>query len=244
MATLKKYLKKRTYRERDQPASRTQFGLLEKHKDYVQRARRFQRQRKTIETLQKKAAEKNPDEFHFSMEYQRTNQGVPIQQEGRKLSAEEEALLESQDQNYVNLKLMQERKKLDKLSAQLHFIGVPASNKHIVFADSVKEAKKFSPSEYFDTPEELLSRSFNRPRRKQLEERVVHGAKDIDLAAIERSRTKRYKVLEQRVQRCDKLASVAERFALRKQLAKGDAVDKVDCGDGTIVHKWRMTRKK
>jgi hypothetical protein len=40
--------------------------------------------------------------------------------------------------------------------------------KHTVFVDSVAEARAFKPEEYFDTPTELVGRSHNRPRLRQL----------------------------------------------------------------------------
>lgn len=133
----------------------------------------------------------------FGAPYLHMLHGLLARQE-RELSTEELRLLESQDENYVNMKLQQERKVIDiisvelvhsficvslfscctiqrieKLGAELHFLGVPAENKHIVFADSLAEAKQFSPTEYFGTPNEFLNRSFNRPRADQLGKNVL-----------------------------------------------------------------------
>lgn len=47
-------------------------GLLEKHKDYVLRARDFQRKQATLKQLRSKAAMRNPDEFYFAMQKSRT----------------------------------------------------------------------------------------------------------------------------------------------------------------------------
>lgn len=59
--------------------------------------------------------------------------------------------------------------KVKKLKASLHMIGVePKERKHVVFVESKAEVKAFSPEEYFQTPAELLGRSFNRPRERQL----------------------------------------------------------------------------
>ncbi|KAL2456132.1 Uncharacterized protein Adt_46929 [Abeliophyllum distichum] len=43
------------------------FGILEKHKDYVQRARAYHQKEQTIQKLKEKAAFRNPDEFYFKM---------------------------------------------------------------------------------------------------------------------------------------------------------------------------------
>lgn len=55
------------------------------------------------------------------------------------------------------------------MQASLHMIGAAAPNSHIVFVDSVHDAKKFDPATHFDTVPELMDRTFNRPRKSQLE---------------------------------------------------------------------------
>lgn len=59
--------------------------------------------------------------------------------------------------------------RLEKMQGDLHFIGAPVQNRHTVFVDSADAARNFNAAEYFDTEEELLSRSFNRPRKEQLD---------------------------------------------------------------------------
>ena len=48
MSSLQNAIKRRTHKERAQPAARAKFGLLEKHKDYVERAKDFHRKENTI----------------------------------------------------------------------------------------------------------------------------------------------------------------------------------------------------
>lgn len=48
------------------------MGLLEKHKDYVLRARDYNKKQKRLRALQLKAAFKNPDEFYFKMQTTKT----------------------------------------------------------------------------------------------------------------------------------------------------------------------------
>lgn len=59
---------RKPYRERPQPLGRKKHGLLEKHKDYVQRARSYHKKEKALKTLQEKARLRNPDEFYFKMQ--------------------------------------------------------------------------------------------------------------------------------------------------------------------------------
>jgi hypothetical protein len=56
--------------------ARKKFGLLEKHKDYVERARDFHKKDNTIKHLKRKAEERNPDEFYFAMQKAKTKDGV------------------------------------------------------------------------------------------------------------------------------------------------------------------------
>ena len=73
MSSLRNSLHRRNHKERSQLAHRAKFGILEKHKDYVLRARDYHSKQERIKTLQKKAANRNKDEFYFGMVNQRTN---------------------------------------------------------------------------------------------------------------------------------------------------------------------------
>ena len=43
------------------------MGLLEKHKDYVERAKNYHVKERRLKGLRTKAAFRNPDEFYFKM---------------------------------------------------------------------------------------------------------------------------------------------------------------------------------
>ena len=57
---------------------RRRLGRLERKKDYKARADDFHRKEKALGALQRKAEERNPDEFYFGMEHSRTRGGVHI----------------------------------------------------------------------------------------------------------------------------------------------------------------------
>ncbi len=72
MSSLRNSLHRRSHKERSQLSHRTRLGILEKHKDYVLRARDYHSKQDRINRLREKAATRNKDEFYFSMTRQRT----------------------------------------------------------------------------------------------------------------------------------------------------------------------------
>ena len=67
--------------------------------------------------------------------------------------------------------------KVERLQRSLHFIGAPQQSRHTVFLDG-EEVPSFSPQHHFDTPAELLGRSYNRPRNQQLGSAVLVSSSD------------------------------------------------------------------
>ncbi|KAH7665023.1 Small-subunit processome Utp11 protein [Dioscorea alata] len=76
MSSLRNAISRRAHKERAQPHNRKKFGILEKHKDYVVRAKSFHQKEETLKKLREKAAFKNPDEFSFAMINSRMVDGV------------------------------------------------------------------------------------------------------------------------------------------------------------------------
>jgi U3 small nucleolar RNA-associated protein 11 len=170
MSALRNAVKRKTHKERSQPGERRKFGLLEKKKDYVLRARDFHKKEDAIKVLKTKAAYKNPDEFYFGMERSRTRDGVHVGRadESNKYTAEELALMKTQDVKYVGLKASVEAKKAEKLRANLHLIGedeshdeddlydsdgflrpapVRTKKRHVFFVDDEKAARGFDAAQ-------------------------------------------------------------------------------------------------
>jgi U3 small nucleolar RNA-associated protein 11 len=76
MSSLRNSLHRRNHKERSQLSQRQRFGILEKHKDYVLRARDYHSKQDRIKRLRQKAADRNKDEFYFAMNRQRTEVGI------------------------------------------------------------------------------------------------------------------------------------------------------------------------
>ncbi|XP_006832868.2 probable U3 small nucleolar RNA-associated protein 11 [Amborella trichopoda] len=143
MSSLRNALPRRVHKERAQPRHREKFGILEKHKDYVIRARQYQKKAETIRKLKEKAAFRNPDEFYFKMIKSKTVDGVHIPaNQANTFSQEELLLMKTQDIGYVLQKAQSEKKKVDRLSSVLHSVNNPSSSNHVYFADDRDEAKE------------------------------------------------------------------------------------------------------
>jgi len=71
-SSLKNSLHRRNHKERSQLAHRSKLGILEKHKDYVKRARDYHSKQERLQRLRQKAAARNKDEFYFSMIREKT----------------------------------------------------------------------------------------------------------------------------------------------------------------------------
>ncbi|OJT11950.1 U3 small nucleolar RNA-associated protein 11 [Trametes pubescens] len=120
MSSLKNSLHRKSHKERSQLSHRTRLGLLEKHKDYVLRARDYHSKQDRINLLREKAATRNKDEFYFSMTKEKTEGGVHVKDRGAQaLPTDIVKVLKTQDENYLRTMRAAGLKKIDKLKSQL-----------------------------------------------------------------------------------------------------------------------------
>jgi U3 small nucleolar RNA-associated protein 11 len=265
--SLKHVVHKRVHKERHQPAARQKLGYLEKHKDYVKRARDFHRKEDTLKKMHQKAYFKNQDEFAFSMLSHSRKADGRLSKDKAQLAQDEMHLLDSQDARYIGLREQVDKKAIEKRAAQLHFLEVPAAGgKHTVFVDDdddiappakisnsassgsvghgttnsgkVKKLKDFDVAAYFDTHPALLGKRSNRLRMSQLESQAVAEPSKANMAA--------YKELFARQERVKKLRRVREELDLRANLrGKGRRMKVSDGGkDKVAVYKWLPERKR
>jgi U3 small nucleolar RNA-associated protein 11 len=266
---LKDAVKKRTHKERSQPGARQRFGLLEKKKDYVLRARDFHKKESAIKTLRRKAEERNPDEFYFAMEKARTKDGIHIapSAEANKYTQDELRLMKTQDVGYLTMKSQAERNKVERMKQSLHVLkrrgarqgegrgGGPASGgekQHTIFVDSDEDVETFDAAAHFDTPAELLDRAFNRPRTAQL------ASGSLVVSALPRGETlrkaasraqkqaaKAYEELQQRQKRERALVRTREYLDFQKKAMSGGHKVKIsEHGAARKEFRWKAERKR
>ncbi|KAF7339278.1 hypothetical protein MSAN_02141300 [Mycena sanguinolenta] len=117
---LRNSIHRRNHKERSQLANRARLGILEKHKDYVKRAQDYHSKQDRLTRLKQKAAERNKDEFYFSMSRQTSKGGVHVADRGNvALPQDIVKVLKTQDENYVRTMRSAGLKKIDKIKAQL-----------------------------------------------------------------------------------------------------------------------------
>ncbi|KAJ1687080.1 hypothetical protein LUZ63_018470 [Rhynchospora breviuscula] len=230
MSSLRNAIPRRAHKERAQPQSRKRFGLLEKHKDYVLRAKNFHRKEETLKKLREKASFRNPDEFYFKMVHTRNVDGIHRpSDEANKYTAEELLVMKTQDIGYVLQKLQSEKKKVERLSAALHALDKQPNNKHIYFAEDRNEAKEIKA-------------------RVADQDKLLPGSEHIP-DNIKRKLESSYKELSERKERVRKLEKLYSEMMLKKELQKPGRVRKLKEEEMTSptdkpVYKWRTERKR
>jgi len=229
-------LNQKVHRERHQPEARKHLGLLEKHQDYVQRAKDYNDKRETLKILHKRALNKNPDEFYHHMINSKLDSGVHHEQEKQEEDTPEQLqLMRTQDLKYISLKRTQEFKKVERLQSQLHLTSVSQKpqNKHKYFSKSYENDKRASAG-------------------KRLEYLANIELPDVDVEALKEAAKKRknmYMELAKRVKREKELSVIQQKIQVKKQIESKKNVLKpkrVKKGskDFAPIYKWKYERKK
>ncbi|KAF6163918.1 hypothetical protein GIB67_024773 [Kingdonia uniflora] len=231
MSSLRNAISRRAHKERVQPDSRKKFGLLEKHKDYIDRAKAFHKKEDAIKKLKEKASFRNPDEFYFGMIKTRTIDGVhKPESQAIQYTAEELMLMKTQDIGYVYQKVQSEKKKIERLSSALHSLDNLPQNTHVYYAQDREEAKEI------------------RSRSRSSQEGKLRAAVDVP-DKIKRQAASSYKELEARKKRVNGLEKVYVDMSLQQELQKKGRKRKLREEEivnptGRPVYKWRPERKR
>ena len=208
----------RAHRERAQPAARVRLGLLEKHSDYVERARDFHRKEKRIKALSVRAQHRNPNEFYFGMIKSRlgadgTHRNAP---EHASLPVDVVKIMKTQDENYVRLMKQVNEKKLQQLRPTV----IKPSGSHVRFVEK----------------DDLNSLEDIKVDEAPIEDGGVPLDEDTTDAAE----------VAIRQQRLEKLVLAERELALHRQLLSGKGKAKLvkTLENGAKVYKWPQRRQK
>ncbi|KAF9897764.1 UTP11-like, U3 small nucleolar ribonucleoprotein [Lobosporangium transversale] len=272
MSSLRNAVHRRNHKERAQPLARQKYGLLEKKKDYVARARDYHSKQDRLKAMREKAAFRNPDEFYFKMINTRTKEGVHITERNQKFSHDFLKLLSTQDLNYVTQQRDIGRKRIERMQQSMVLLddvgdapgefgdddeepsgslnsgssSIQKPKNHIVFVDNEDEVKSFDPAKHFDTAPELVHRKFNRPRTEQLKKQLIapHVNK-AEVKATAKERQQAMKELISRMEREETMSKLEQEMTLRKNLMLKGRRQKIGVDkDGLAKYKWKADRKK
>jgi U3 small nucleolar RNA-associated protein 11 len=246
MSSLRNAVKRREHKERGQPLERRKLGLLEKHKDYVQRAKDYHSKEKRLNAMKLKAAFRNPDEFYFSMNTATTKDGkhVSTNNHREKLSVDVLKVMKTQDVAYLHMKRSIDHAKAEKLSACAHFIDVEKPNVHTIFVDNQSDIRTFDVATHFDTVPEMAGRAYNRLRKGDLQRLTLPDMTDVQM--IKTASMKMYQEMSQRIERAEKIHRMREHLDVERNVQKKGKKFKIADGvDGKPpIYKWKRVRAK
>eukprot|EP00543_Licmophora_paradoxa_P001693 CAMPEP_0202448280 /NCGR_PEP_ID=MMETSP1360-20130828/7096_1 /ASSEMBLY_ACC=CAM_ASM_000848 /TAXON_ID=515479 /ORGANISM="Licmophora paradoxa, Strain CCMP2313" /LENGTH=275 /DNA_ID=CAMNT_0049065785 /DNA_START=43 /DNA_END=870 /DNA_ORIENTATION=+ len=250
MSSLRNAVKRITHKERSQPQSRAHMGILEKKKDYKQRAVDFHRKQDRLNQIREKAAMRNPDEFYFKMKNSQIENGQHrklerVQQKERedKIGVEAVRIMKDQDLSYVRMQKQKDAKKLEKLQSSLHHLeSENTKRKHTVFVDSEKDAAEFDVADYFDTVPELAGRTFNRPRKETLIKAAMEGMIENEDGEYETSERQIAKEIKQKQKHAKRLAK-ARAAAYAEMEARAKRVSTMERAEAHLVNQKLLSGK-
>ncbi|KAF7632418.1 U3 small nucleolar RNA-associated protein 11 [Meloidogyne graminicola] len=250
--------------------SKIKAGHLEKRKEWIRRTRDYKQKADAIKNLKVKARERNSDEFNFHM--LRSQVGLDgvhrdMESDDEEQTEVQHLLSEITDINYVKFQLQKERKKIERLKSVLHFcteLGIKSSagnsrsksltpvNKHIIFVNNKEQVKKFDLAKHFDTSDQFISRTFNRPRisSNNSQNSLINEDAVYKLEETEKERRSLYTELGKRIEREKELSVVLAKLELKRdlQLSKGSELKPKRIRKGNAqraaVYKWTYERKK
>lgn len=166
-SNLNKHIKRKAHQERSQPEHRKHLGELEKHKDHALRAKKRRVKQEKLLQVKRKAAQRNPDEFHMGMTKAVMDIASGRVKKKKAFTApkeKENELKKTVSANRTNLQYLQFKAEADRQRAKdlldedvgLAITSKAPVNKHVVYVDNEEEFKKFNPYEYFDATAEML----------------------------------------------------------------------------------------
>lgn len=239
----------KTHRERHQPEVRQKYGLLEKKKDYKVRARHHQERERVLKLLKKRAQNRNPDEFYFHMTNSKVEDGRHIDIRDEDEHTEDQIkLMQTRDLKYINMRATMERKKVDRLQSELHFLDQAnqTKNSHVFFNDDGELVTNLA--EKLDTHPDLINRKTNRLRLSDLAKIKLPDLDEKTIKEMASEKRKSYRELERRKTREKELSVVQRKLEIKTHLlgSKQEPPKRIKPAtkDAAPIYKWKYERKK
>jgi U3 small nucleolar RNA-associated protein 11 len=255
-SSLRNAVKRVAHKERAQPSHRKKLGFLEKHKDYVIRAKDFKKKKTYVQTLKKKANNKNPDEFYLHMNNSKVVNGIHSETSAKALNVKVASKLKTQDLGYFMYRKSVVDSRMRKLSERLQLVGVLSKSeaKHTFFVEPDSNLLTLDQSKSLDTDARLLDEPANRIRKSSIDKFLVVNKEDmlltsdfskIDQAKRDRRKSALCQELLDSVDNSEQLTNEISQLMLQRNLMKKGSKEKQVINDGECnVYKWKRQRSK
>lgn len=148
--------------------------------DYSLRAKDYNEKRKRLQILRQKAADRNPDEFHFEMISSKAHdRGQKLADRGNAvLSQDAVKLLKTQDAGYLKIMAQKTRKERERLEREFTIrdggdAKIPGGesgqiqNRHMYFVDTAEEQKQFNAKSSLGSKRTGYSLAYDLSRAEQ-----------------------------------------------------------------------------
>uniref|UniRef100_A0A8C9NP68 U3 small nucleolar RNA-associated protein 11 n=1 Tax=Serinus canaria TaxID=9135 RepID=A0A8C9NP68_SERCA len=198
----------------------------------------YHKKQNALRALQKKALDKNPDEFYFKMIRAEVKDGVHIiKQPKDEITPEQVKLMRTQDIKYVEMKRVAEAKVITHIFRVFYLF--------LFFFSCI--VREFDIAAHLDTVPELVDRVYNRPTIATLQREAVKGPTDPALLKkLAQQRKNQYDLLRQRIEREKAMFVISQKIQTRKDLL--DKTHKVKVKKETTtapaIYKFKFQRKR
>ncbi|XP_054718967.1 probable U3 small nucleolar RNA-associated protein 11 [Uloborus diversus] len=204
-----------------------------------------------LKKLQKRALNRNPDEFAFHMINSEMKDGFHFEKEKPEHTEAQLKIMQSQDLNYVNYKLSTEIKKIEKLKSSLAILDIDErpKNVHTFYVDSKSEAKRFDVAKQLQTHPSLLDRPYNRPTLEALKRlKLKEGLDEESFKKAADHINQQYNELCKRLERAKELLIISQKLEMKKKLVgKNEPPSKLvkeATKTSAPIYVWKKERKR
>ena len=250
---LLKHIARRPHKERLQPEERRHLGHLEKHKDYVSRAKLFHTKEDKIRELEKQVSQRNPEEFHFEMIHSSVDHrsGKHIRSVDDKRSTKQQMVLNARDIRYLEFRRNMLRREIATWKGK-SCVPMPHASSDVRDAESLHEDDYFSHGSKRTSDDSLCVHTkfvyesdVESGVDKQdacLEASVSDGM--VDSAGEEYTSAENQAYLRQTEHLYSRIDRVLQALKLQTNLIKKGRRKKIVLPNGNESYKWLTTRRK
>ena len=159
-------------------------------------------------------------------------------------TTEQLKLMQTQDLTYIRMKRTQEKKKIDRLQAQLHLLdhNNEVNNKHIYFSDTGDSDN--DDNNNLEVHPDLLKYKSNMLSIKKIEQLPIEETDLMKVLESRKQKDRMYKELSKRIDREYQLALVERKFEMDKYVKGSKPLEmKKGTKNTAPIGRWKYQRQ-